>query len=925
MRKYEFVFVFICVSATAFAQLGIGTTTPDSKAQLDIVSTDKGLLIPRLNNTQMSNITNPTTSLLVFNTTQGKYMFYNGSSWEVLNNNIDYDWVVSGNNIYNANVGNVGVNVSNPVNNFEVNGYSFTHAGGNISTLFGTPTSVVTIGVGDDSTFTSGNAILHVKNAGNRGALGHVSGSDLLRLDFNNATAMLVNKYGNVSIGTDNPTSKLTINGQVTGGFGATTTGGTVDWNHSTNARSGSGYSLLYGNATHGFASGAYYHPFNFEYGSKNGTGNMTQLAIPYAIGSDASIYLRTRYSGSWSNWSKILAENTSGNVGIGTIAPTSKLEVNGQVKITGGTPGANKVLTSDATGLGSWVDPNTLVSGDNLGNHTATTTLNMGANAINSNAGVIRDANGGWVRTYGNTGWYNGTYGGGWYMTDASWLRAYNNKGVYTAGEIQAGGVLRSSVSRRLDFGTSDYQYLYGDNSSALYSNSNHSTVTQLILRDKEGVNYGRLYGDGNGANFGLLDGDGNWSYLAVKDNYTAFKINNSEKVRINSLGNVGIGTTSPAANLHIVGSIRIVNGTQASGRVLQSDANGTGSWVDTSTFGVQKIDDLSDGKSDNSSVFLGGHSGENSVSNIDNTGVGMYALNLNTSGRYNTAIGNHSLYNNTDGEYNTANGWASLYYNSGGDDNTANGIASLFNNTIGHFNTANGSHSLYDNTTGGNNTATGGWALKSNTTGSYNTALGYSAFYSITNLTNATAIGYGSQPPGSNTIRIGNGPVNSIGGYANWTNVSDRRFKKQIKENVIGLDFIKKLRPVTYHLDMDAIAQYNKTPDSLRLKDAEELKEKEIQSGFIAQDVEQAALAVGYDFHGVDKPKSEKDHYGLRYAEFVVPLVKGMQEQQKIIEEQSRRIENQSRKIKALETENKALLKRIERIEKALKNPYH
>jgi hypothetical protein len=43
------------------------------------------------------------------------------------------------------------------------------------------------------------------------------------------------------------------------------------------------------------------------------------------------------------------------GNVGIGTTSPGAKLEVGGQVKITGGTPAANKVLTSDAVGLASW------------------------------------------------------------------------------------------------------------------------------------------------------------------------------------------------------------------------------------------------------------------------------------------------------------------------------------------------------------------------------------------------------------------------------------------------------------------------------------------------------------------------------------------------------------------------------------------
>lgn len=50
-----------------------------------------------------------------------------------------------------------------------------------------------------------------------------------------------------------------------------------------------------------------------------------------------------------------------------------------------------------------------------------------------------VIDANAGWHRSYGSTGWYNGTYGGGWYMQDTTWVRAYNNKDVYTGGTMRA------------------------------------------------------------------------------------------------------------------------------------------------------------------------------------------------------------------------------------------------------------------------------------------------------------------------------------------------------------------------------------------------------------------------------------------------------------------------------------------------------
>jgi hypothetical protein len=82
---------------------------------------------------------------------------------------------------------------------------------------------------------------------------------------------------------------------------------------------------------------------------------------------------------------------------------------------------------------------------------------------------------------------------------------------------------------------------------------------------------------------------------------------------------------------------------------------------------------------------------------------------------------------------------------------------------------------------------------------------------------------------------------------------------------------------------------------------------KEKELQSGFIAQEVEAIANSIGYDFHGVDKPKNENDHYGLRYAEFVVPLVKAVQELDEKYKNLEVKYQNQQRQIEILLTELK------------------
>jgi len=48
-----------------------------------------------------------------------------------------------------------------------------------------------------------------------------------------------------------------------------------------------------------------------------------------------------------------------------------------------------------------------------------------------------------GWFRSGGDTGWYSTKWGGGWYMADSTWLRAYGDKGIYTGGQIQGGSVV--------------------------------------------------------------------------------------------------------------------------------------------------------------------------------------------------------------------------------------------------------------------------------------------------------------------------------------------------------------------------------------------------------------------------------------------------------------------------------------------------
>lgn len=321
-------------------------------------------------------------------------------------------------------------------------------------------------------------------------------------------------------------------------------------------------------------------------------------------------------------------------------------------------------------------------------------------------------------------------------------------------------------------------------------------------------------------------------------------------------------------------------------------------------------------------------------------NSALGSEALYSNTTGLLNTANGYRALYQNTTGNYNTANGSYSLLFNTIGNQNTAMGLNSLQKNTTGSYNTANGSGAHYSNTTGNNNTATGynalyssattddntayganalyyntlgfdnvamgSSALYNNTTGFGNTACGYRSLYlhpeNVTNtgigdfadvstngIAGATALGAFSISNATYKIVIGQSGQATmvIGGYKPWSNLSDGRFKEEVKENVPGLEFINQLRPVTYTVDVNKLQHHitAQMPDSIArhyypTEEAIVAAKKNIQTGFIAQEVEATAKEIGYQFDGVNAPQNPTDNYSIAYSQFVPSLVKAVQQ---------------------------------------------
>jgi hypothetical protein len=404
----------------------------------------------------------------------------------------------------------------------------------------------------------------------------------------------------------------------------------------------------------------------------------------------------------------------------------------------------------------------------------------------------------------------------------------------------------------------------------------------------------------------------------------------------------NVGIGTNTPASKLHIKGTadttqlIIDANSTQSNTKPLIKLRKSDGTdlmWIHsdnpTNTFvglTAGRVNNASDGGILN--TFIGSNAGYSNTAGGYNTAIGNAALYSNTTGNSNTANGYQALATNSTGNSNTANGYDALYANTG-DENTASGSFALISNTNGFGNTANGNSALSSNNTGFENVATGhnalltnfsgyantaigAYALQNNVGGTFNIAIGYDAGNLGPNLNNTVGIGNNGYLPGSsNTVIIGNAGTTFIGGAVGWTNQSDARIKNTIVEDVKGLDFILRLRPVTYHISdkaITAITGNKETPDFPGKYDGEKVK----YTGFLAQEVEQAAKDAGYDFSGVYIPKKSTELYGLRYAEFVVPLVKAVQEQQTIIEQQKIDIETLKSQVAQLTQTVNTLIKK-------------
>lgn len=329
---------------------------------------------------------------------------------------------------------------------------------------------------------------------------------------------------------------------------------------------------------------------------------------------------------------------------------------------------------------------------------------------------------------------------------------------------------------------------------------------------------------------------------------------------------------------------------------------------------------------------ICIGDCAGRDITTGYENLGIGALTLQQLTTGAWNLAIGHDSQILNQTGECNisigayslvnsqssnnTVIGWAACEgQQSGG--NTVVGFVAMNANLTGTRNTvmgaeamrstttANdcvvigqeaaknvsatsdqitvvGAYALGQITTGGctNTTAIGYNALLTLTSGNDNTAVGAGALSTAATVDNCFGIGTAAAVTGSNQGQLGNSLVTTYA-YGAVQNRSDLRDKKDIRNTMLGLSFIKALRPVDYRWDYREDYRKGVEPLSEIVSDGSK-KRFRFHHGLIAQEVKAACDAAGVEFGGYQdhKVKGGDDVLSLGYEEFIAPLIKAVQE---------------------------------------------
>ncbi|MEO5890424.1 MAG: hypothetical protein ABIQ31_09235 [Ferruginibacter sp.] len=266
-----FLLTFFYTLAVYPQSVGVNNdgTPPDPSALLDVKSNTKGVLVPRMTSAERTGIASPAIGLLVYDNETGSFWYYKALGWTELtggSNGPGASWNTSGTNIYNSNMGNVGIGTTTPVNKLTIqtpiNSLGWTHIGGadsiivtegvgGVSASIGTATNhafrINTNGQGRLSVYPAGEVVigsnlvgaigkLTVQTTNNTYGISHLGeGGNIfatymggtsagigtfshtnMRIFSNGISRILIAEAtGNVGIGTDNPTYKLSVVGNI--------------------------------------------------------------------------------------------------------------------------------------------------------------------------------------------------------------------------------------------------------------------------------------------------------------------------------------------------------------------------------------------------------------------------------------------------------------------------------------------------------------------------------------------------------------------------------------------------------------------------------------------------------------------------------------------------------------------------------------
>jgi hypothetical protein len=576
-------------SAAAQGNVGIGTTTPDASALLDLTSTTQGFLAPRTTNTQMLGITSPATGLMVFNTTAGSYYYYTGSTWAPFMS-ASSGWLTSGNSGTNVsndylgtsdnqalairtnNVerlrilssGEIGIGVTTPLHKLQLqNGnlaltnntntaaelrfYEPTNNGGANYTAFKATTQsdditytlpataptagqVLTAGATPtDLTWTTvSSSSLWVVGGGTGSLVGVGSGNSA-------AGAYAIAAGQNNSAAGTNATAIGGSTNTASGNY-STVAGGQQNVANTTNATVGGGYLNL--------ASGTY----ATIAGGQNSTASGTNAFIGGGNSNTASGLFSTIGGGQ---------SNQATNQYAGVAAGQSNTATNAYAYVGGGLSNSAQAQYSTVGGGNSnTVSGNysTIAGGRN---NSATATYNFVAGYNNST---------------GSNAHYSMVFGAGASVSNANTIAFHH---VGTGGSTLV-GIRKTDPTEALDV-TGNIRL-----SGALMPNNTAGTSGQVLRSGGAGA--APTWADLGSISWSLTGNSGtsaSTNFLGTTDAVDlVVRTNNTERMRVESGGDVGIGTNNPAHKLEVAGgTIAVTNSNNTASTLRFYEPSSSGS----------------------------------------------------------------------------------------------------------------------------------------------------------------------------------------------------------------------------------------------------------------------------------------------------------------------------------------------------------